>query len=224
MMSDHVEIVNQGAPLERVESLGLNCELGFVLRGLGNWKPSVFRWSFAPPESVIKLIEADFAHLYEPSSLVPQRDHSVVDTNYGVRFHTNLKTEKGGRDWQFVDSDTKSRLRILEAERDLIRGQAAEFRARYESPGTLYVLTRDMRFGSCATGDVVAAIERRSKCSFAVLEVKGATDRIQIGSIIRVRNSHYEGYISSLAPSSSPHEVDLDNWRTVLTATLAEIG
>lgn len=43
--------------LSRIECLGDNCELGFVMRNLKYEKSSLFRWSITPIATLIQFVE-----------------------------------------------------------------------------------------------------------------------------------------------------------------------
>ena len=58
------------ASLSRIESLGDNCELGFVLRRLGSEEGMLFRWASMQPESLLATLRADFERFYEFDDLI----------------------------------------------------------------------------------------------------------------------------------------------------------
>jgi hypothetical protein len=61
----------------RIESLGDNCELGFVLRHLGVEAGSLFRWAAMKPEQLLMKLRADFDGMYEFANLSPLRPAMV---------------------------------------------------------------------------------------------------------------------------------------------------
>jgi hypothetical protein len=74
--------------LLRLEGLGDNCELGFVLRRLGFEDGMLFRWASIRPESLLATLRGDCADLYEFGNLVPQNAKMVRDLHYGTSWHT----------------------------------------------------------------------------------------------------------------------------------------
>lgn len=97
--------------LLRMESLGDNCELGFVLGNLGCKAGSVFRWASMKPDRLLSKLRADFAGMYEFDNLSPLRPAMVLDSRYGIGWHTELKSEPVAGRLAFRD-DEENRRRI----------------------------------------------------------------------------------------------------------------
>jgi hypothetical protein len=74
--------------LLRLEGLGDNCELGFVLRRMGFEGGMLFRWASIRPESLLATLRGDFAGMYDFDNLVPQNPKMVRDLHYGTSWHT----------------------------------------------------------------------------------------------------------------------------------------
>src|SRR4051812_28696253 len=76
--------------LRRLEGLGDNCELGFVLRRLGFEDGMLFRWASVKPECLLATLRGDFQSLYEFENLVPQNPRMVWDLQYGASWHSRM--------------------------------------------------------------------------------------------------------------------------------------
>jgi Putative papain-like cysteine peptidase (DUF1796). len=209
--------------LDRVESLGLNCEVGFVLRQLGNERPSVFRWVFARPPVVLDLIENDFADYFDVANIVAHwSPEEIRDDRYKVVLHSNLEVEVDGDVRRFTMTDEKRRNRILKAEQSVARALAASFRRRYEMPDTLYVMVRRETMPEPLIETIAAAIRTRSgNTPFAVLEVMASDDPRLIGRAVAIGPDVYRGHIAHLCPPEND-KVDLENWRRILRHVLAK--
>ena len=81
--------------LMRFESLGENCELGFVQEHLGAHPLGLFRWSGIALPHLIQALETDLAGLGEPEHTVVvtnpvSQEHFTRDLRYGMDTHTGL--------------------------------------------------------------------------------------------------------------------------------------
>lgn len=86
-MADTVDISS------RFESLGDNCELGFIQRFAKNEEGGLLRWSVCPAEALIAAIEDNFAQVYQYENLSPHTDGMIVDKKYGLYFHTKMRSK-----------------------------------------------------------------------------------------------------------------------------------
>src|ERR1700712_5782214 len=103
------------ADLLRLEGLGDNCELGFVLRRLRFEDGMLFRWASIRPESLLATLRGDFEHLYELDNLVPQNSKMVRDLRYGTAWHSQMTSSRRAGTPTF-DLQEKERLPIHERE------------------------------------------------------------------------------------------------------------
>jgi hypothetical protein len=77
------------------ESLGANCEFGFVLSRVGIRTPSLFRWSIVPyVKQLIRLLNTDFAGMFSYENLAPFHPGMVVDRHYRIAWHSPMTSEK----------------------------------------------------------------------------------------------------------------------------------
>jgi len=85
--------------LGRFESLGDNCEFGFVQRQLGLESGGLFRWSVTSATSLITLLETRFEDLYRFENLVPTNSKNMIrDTATDIGFHTEMSVTGGSFD------------------------------------------------------------------------------------------------------------------------------
>lgn len=93
-----IDAVPRGYPLrpgllDLFESLGDNCELGFVQRFHGSEPSSLFRWATAPLHGVIAGLEDGWRDLYAFDSLLPWAYDMAWDDKYQCAFHGNIACE-----------------------------------------------------------------------------------------------------------------------------------
>ena len=82
---------------ERFESLGIDCEFGFLQRHFGREPLSLFRWGAMSLESLLKLFRQDFKDFASPESTklnllfdkdAGETEYRFLDTQYGYEAHT----------------------------------------------------------------------------------------------------------------------------------------
>lgn len=83
-----------------VQSLGVNCEVGFVQRLVGAEPLGLFRWTFAPLHKLVPALEKGLEGLGSPNSLEihvdPRSEFIVRDKVYGFQYHSFVFENKGG--------------------------------------------------------------------------------------------------------------------------------
>jgi hypothetical protein len=92
-------------------SLGDNCEAGLQLRRIGYEESSLFRFArYFSFQTLLNLIDKDFAELFLQENLVPMSDDMVKDKKYNIGFHSKLCSclnEFGDRAFEENDDFTK---------------------------------------------------------------------------------------------------------------------
>lgn len=81
---------------EAFESVGCNCELGFVQRRAGAEPLSLFRWTFVSPEKLIEMLACDLEGYERPDvySIAEDthREFILSESLFGTRSHTGVYT------------------------------------------------------------------------------------------------------------------------------------
>lgn len=76
--------------LDQFESLGDNCEFGFVQRHYGREPLGLLRWAGSSAEGLTRALQARFTDLYRLEDLEPFTINLVRDVKYDIRLHTYL--------------------------------------------------------------------------------------------------------------------------------------
>ena len=109
-------LIQQREALLDVQSLGVNCEVGFVQRLVGAEPLGLFRWTFAPLQKLVSALENGLEGLGSPDSLEIHVDASsefiVRDKIYGFQYHSFIFEDKGGTEQQ-VRRNEYNRLSYL---------------------------------------------------------------------------------------------------------------
>ena len=104
-----------GTLWERFESIGDNCEFGFVQRHHGVEPSGLLRWARAPLPGVLGGLRAGFADICRFEDLLPYASDMVADRKYGIAFHSTIRCagEPGHPVWA---QDEEERRRLHQAE------------------------------------------------------------------------------------------------------------
>jgi hypothetical protein len=99
--SPNPQAMSDKAMLERLQSLGENCELGFVQRAAGAEPLGLFRWASTPLPNLLATLESQFEGLGAPENLVVEEDDAtefqVIDLKYGFKNHSWAYRNAGAR-------------------------------------------------------------------------------------------------------------------------------
>jgi hypothetical protein len=102
--------------LMNVQSLGINCEVGFFQRWAGAEPLGLFRWADTPLPNLIEAFEQRFEGFGQPDNVRIETDDAsefwVVDTKYGFRNHSYSFERYGATADTILDVEV-SRLRFL---------------------------------------------------------------------------------------------------------------
>lgn len=206
--------------LLRIESLGDNCELGFVLGNLGCKAGSVFRWASMRPDQLLAKLRADFAGMYEFDNLSPLRPAMVMDRRYGIGWHTELKSEPVGGSLAFRD-DEETRRRIHLKEMRKVQYLVSKFIARIRLGGVLFVVKSNAGIDPATVDGIHGQLRRLSgNAEFALLEVRSTDEAPMVGTVGWVRPGLLRGFVPRFAPYERADDVDMPAWTSILAGAL----
>jgi hypothetical protein len=98
------------AMLMAMQSLGANCELGFVQRSAGAEPLGLFRWAYTPLPNLLSALTARFEGLGAPENLAVELDDAsefhVVDRRFGFRNHSWAYQNTGARREDILKRET----------------------------------------------------------------------------------------------------------------------
>lgn len=84
------------------ESLGDNCEWGFVQRHYGVDEGSLLKWCrIKNINDIIAFLESDFTSFYQFENLIPISEDMVIDTSCGIEYHSEMYSEKHEDGWRY---------------------------------------------------------------------------------------------------------------------------
>lgn len=206
--------------LLRFESLGDNCEFGFVLRRHGCESGSLFRWASMKPHQLLSMLRASFGGMYAFENLSPLRTNMVLDTAYGIGWHTDLKSVvAGGRLAYRDDDDTRRKVHRREVRK--LHYLLSKFTARAKLGGVIFVIKSN---DGIAPETLDGVLDRLTALAghgdFALLEVQASDDPARIGTVERRGAQRLRGYVSRFASYQKADDIDAEAWTAILEGAL----
>ena len=107
--------------LTRFESVGDNCEFGFVQRFHGAEPSSLFRWATAPIEGVIAGLKDQWEHIFLDENMRPWAYDMAWDDRYRCAFHGEIRCAPNDEGHMQFAMEGEERQRALAADRSKIR-------------------------------------------------------------------------------------------------------
>lgn len=221
MTIDSVKTDSAKRILPYCESLGDNCELGFVMMHLRYSKGGLFRWSYSPFESVVRYISSPFREIYKFDDLVPVSAAMVSDRSINISFHTDMKSSNEGSSFAFID-DVNKRKEIHRVEKGKMDYLASGFNARLKAGNCVFVVKRNKGISHQEVDSLVSALRLHEGFDSSIVLVVRETDRPElVGTVERVSEHILNGWLTRFAPYSNANQVVYDEWISVLSATEA---
>lgn len=206
--------------LDLFESLGDNCEFGFVLRKLGNDTSSLLRWVFLDSVAdTARGVRTGFRDAFVFENLKPAGTPQMVrDVTQGIAFHTRMHSvERDGR-WEFVAPEDERR-KIHEQEGRKFDYLRQKFEREITGDRRIYVVKRNEGLGEGDADLLLDAVRSRGGCR--LLHVTLADSSHPAGTVERVSDRLAHGWIDRFAPYDHADDVSLAHWQSLLATTEA---
>lgn len=190
------------------ESLGDNCELGFIQRFEKNEEGGLLRWSVSPPASLIQGITYDFADLYLEKNLTPHTDGMVLDSKYGFYFHTAMRSEK-----KVFVHEGEDRSEIYRKEYDKVQYLVEKLNGLLASGERTFVYKHNEHISDAVLKELSEAIA--SKGPGKLLYVSDQLDS-ETGSVKHLSGNIFVGKIDKFASYSEANQPSINGWHLIL--------
>lgn len=209
-----------GDQLARIESLGDNCELGFVLRRLGHNSGSLFRWASMKPPQLLAMLRADLTGIYEFDELEPLRLSMVLDRRYGVGWHTDMAIALEDGRLAFQQS-RKARRAVHRQEGRKIDYLTAKLRSRARCGGVVFVIKSNPGIDRDIVGAIRNELVRLCEGSpSTLLEVSSTDNPALVGTVQPATDGLLRGFVRAFAPYERADEGDTEVWASLLEQAL----
>jgi hypothetical protein len=197
------------ALLQRFESLGDNCEFGFVQRANGYEDGGLLRWSISPLDSLALCFEADFRDLYRFENLAPSAPDMVRDSATGLMFHTRMHSIDG----HFVLAE-EARRQIYAQESQKIDHLLNKFRQKIQRPDTICVYKRNSGVTDSDAMRLQCALSRIGSCKLLI--VRATEDRARWSTVEPCGAGLFVGLIDEFAPYFAADHLSIRIWNRLL--------
>lgn len=205
------------ALLQRFESLGDNCEFGFVQRANGYEDGGLLRWSISPLDKLILCFETDFRDLYLFENLEPSAPDMVRDIATGLMFHTQMHSIDG----RFVLGE-EPRREIYSGERRKIDHLLDKFRRKVQQPDTICVYKRN---SGITDADAIRLQQSLGKLGpSSLLIVRSTDDRARWSTVECAGSRLFVGLIDEFAPYFAADRVSIRIWNRLLQSASQSIN
>ncbi|WP_378944779.1 hypothetical protein [Paracoccus sp. R86501] len=192
------------------ESLGSNCEFGFVQRHAGVEPGGLLRWAISPPQALAECIRNSFESIYKFENLFPSAPRMVKDNGSGLAFHTRMYSTDGN----FDISDLEERKKIWIEESGKVFYLRDKLNSLLSSGEKTFVYKRNEGISRADLGNIGAAISERGPGRLLYVELD--PDR-KPGSVYRYGDNILIGVIDAFAPYSAANNASYDVWNEILS-------
>lgn len=206
--------------LPRFESLGRDCEFGFVLNALDYRKGQYFRWILGDWESLLTVVQNDFEGSFQRENLVvaPQNDLMILDQATGASYHSGPIADDAGKPLHWKDGP-EAQHRIYESERGKHHYLIRMFREGMAQSDRCYVLKVNNCIGDRAQPWVDALRLGRPGERRRLVVVAEADEAHPAGEIVKVMPGVYNARIRHFGSPNVAHPV-MEDWVPVLERML----
>ncbi len=204
--------------LSRLESLGDNCELGFVLRKAKYERGGLFRWTITPVDKLIGFLENPEKDLFCWDCLVPYGPGMVLDLSSGFSFHSQMRSEKNDQGvLEYVAAEAE-RAKLFEIEKSKIEYLKEGFLKRLRAPvGSIYMIKANNGIDPQHIRKLSALLDSYSS-RHVLVEVSDKCDDFKEKSqnTLVDSGSHFSAKISRFAPYVAANDVCYSDWEQLI--------
>lgn len=203
--------------LSSFESLGTNCEFGFVQRALDYEESSLLRWAYTDDITALcEAIDSHFAGLFAFENLAPAGGGTMVrDGLVRIAFHTKMLSSQKGEEWEFVLPEA-TQLQIFKQEQKKIQYLLKKFEHNLAGSDRIYVLKNNGGLSFHDAWRVHDVLAKHGGGRLLCIMVAPSADLV--GTVERLNTRLMVGWVDRLAPVDMVHDASVDVWERVLRA------
>lgn len=206
--------------LKRFESIGDNCEFGFVLRGLGFDEGGLFKWARLDIHALTKVLAADLEHIFDFENLSPLRLSMVLEGRYGIGWHSSITCHFVDGQLQFVDPEHLRREKHRSEARkfDYLK---AKFLAKLRAGGAIFVFKSNEGVASASVAALDNQLRRLANGAvYWLVVVAVAADPALIGTVRIAGATLIEGFVDRFADYNTADDFSAEVWRRLVDNVL----
>jgi hypothetical protein len=196
--------------LEKFESLGDNCEFGFLQRKFGLEPGGLLRWAISSPSALSLGLGDRFANTFLFDNLLPSADDMVRDNAYGIYFHSMMRSNMRDGVREFRDNVEK-RQAIYKDEYEKIRYLTSKLIEQLEDATKIFVYKRNSGVSCEAIVDLKNKLTNfNSRCVLFV--VSQNMSGVPVGHVSEHSPGLLIGAIDRFAPYERADDISADVW------------
>jgi hypothetical protein len=208
-MSQHASIIAE------FESLGDNCEFGFVQRHHGLEPGGLLRWASSTLDGLVLALERRFAGLYQFEDLAPYTANMVIDRKYDIAFHSEMHSKLNGDCLEYALASDELRA-VHRDESEKISYLIKKLTDALSSGRRIFVYKRNSGVSQEEIIRLRGALDSYGTDSNSrLLCVVPAMDGLPTGTIKRVTRQTKLATIEKLAPYEYAESALYDQWTAI---------
>lgn len=200
------------------EAIGDNCEFGFMQQQKGVDEGALLKWCrIMAYQDLLTFLKAPQAVFYQRENLSPTSDDMLCDASSGILYHTVLYSrEKDGERHFIAQGEEFDRVYAAELEKktymynkffDGLRGAKKIYVFKMNGTNDVAMATE---IGTC-----LAAFNPQNRLLYVTDQ-----DPERIGTVEKLNDNTYRGYIQALAPYFPATDAKLEYWELMCAETL----
>lgn len=206
----------------RFESLGANCEFGFLLQDRGNGETSLFKWAeVIGLEGLTRLLRNDFAGMFAYENVVPFNAQMVLDRDHWIAWHSKIQAEAADPTQPLSRMNSRfstpepERRELWEDQNGKLQHFAGKLRAGLRSGVPIFVYKPRIQ-DTVSEADIAGLHDAmRTHGPNTLLAVTIAEMPDQVGTVRMVRPGLLRGYVDRFAPGDAANAYSADAWDAV---------
>lgn len=206
----------------RFESLGANCEFGFLLQDRGNDETSLFKWAeVIGLEGLTRLIRNDFAGMFAYENVVPFNAQMVLDRDHWIAWHSKIQAEAADPTQPLSRMNSKfstpepERRELWEDQNGKLQHFVRKLREGLMCDERIFVYKPRVQ-DTVSENEIVALSDAmQTHGPNVLLAVTIAESPDQIGTVRVVRPGLLRGYVDRFAPGDAANAYSAEAWDAV---------
>lgn len=204
----------------RLESLGDNCEIGFVFDRIGHKSGGLFRWTAMGTKSLLALLQGRLENLYDYENIRPTSDDMVGESRYNIFWHSEMFSHivDGQRVYRMPEEERRAIY-----EREVVKRAALveKFHERLKAGNTIFVLKANSGIEPALIDAIEAELTAMAGgARFEILYLRKTSEGEKPGTLIKTSPRRWEGLVSFFAPYDKADQYDFDSWQSILVKLL----
>ncbi len=196
------------------ESIGDNCEFGFIQRLAGFDEGSLLKWCYIEDHRhLVKFLESPFCDFYKFDNLVPKHDDMVVDLSSGLIFHTELYSHADKNGARTFNEDVERQQQIYMHEHDKRTHLYSKLMRRIVTGSKVLIFKQNGVNNLTIAHDISSALLRHGS-KFKIFYVTDC-EPSQAGRVEMIDNHIYRGFIERFAPYWPVTDTKVEYWQSL---------